>query len=351
MRKDTRAVAERTFSRVLVTGGAGFIGSNYVHYLLEQHPGYEVVVLDKLTYAGNLANLADLDHDLRYRFVQGDIADPAAVEQAIAGCDAVVNFAADSHVDRSLHDPGGFIHTDVYGVFVLLEAARAHGVKRFLQISTDEVYGHFPTGGESRESDRLRPRNPYSAAKAGGEMMVNAYVETYGLDAVITRGSNTFGPNQYPEKFIPLMITNAIEDRPLPIYGDGQQRRDWLYVRDHCAGVDLVLHRGATGAAYNLGGGNEQVNLAVARLILARLGKSEALLQHVGDRPGHDRRYALDTTQAEALGWEPRHDFSIMLAETIDWYAANESWWRAIKSGEFAEWYERNYAARGLHVG
>ena len=269
----------------------------------------------------------------------------------MAGCDAVVNFAADSHVDRSLHDPGGFIRTDVHGVFVLLEAARKHGVARFLQISTDEVYGHFPDGGESREGDRLRPRNPYSAAKAGGEMMVNAYVETYGLDCVITRGSNTFGQYQYPEKFIPLMITNAIEEKPLPIYGDGQQRRDWLYVRDHCTGVDLVLHRGVTGEAYNIGGGNEQVNLDVAKLILDRLGKSHDLMQHVGDRPGHDRRYALDTSKAEALGWEPRHDFSIMLAETIDWYAANEDWWRTIKSGEFAEWYNRNYAARGAHVG
>lgn len=340
----------RTFTRVLVTGGAGFIGSNYVHYLLERHPAYEVVVVDKLTYAGNLANLADRDGDPRLSFVRADIADPEAVDAAMRGCDAVVNFAADSHVDRSLHDPGGFIRTDVHGVFVLLEAARQHGVRRFLQISTDEVYGHFPRGGEAREEDRLRPRNPYSAAKAGGEMMVNAYVETHGLDAVITRGSNTFGPRQYPEKFMPLMITNALEDRSLPIYGDGLQRRDWLYVRDHCAGVDLVLHEGATGEAYNLGGGNEMVNLDVARMILDRLGKPHSLLQHVGDRPGHDRRYALSTAKAEALGWEPRHDFSIMLAETVDWYAANEGWWRPIKAGEFAEWYARNYAARGAHA-
>ena len=342
---------ELTFSRVMVTGGAGFIGSNYVHLLLEQYPNCEVVVVDKLTYAGNLANLADIADDPRYSFVEADIADPDAIERAMAGCDAVVNFAADSHVDRSLHDAGGFIRTDVHGVFVLLEAARKHGVKRFLQISTDEVYGHFPEGGESHEGDRLRPRNPYSAAKAGGEMMVNAYVETYGLDCAITRGSNTFGPYQYPEKFIPLMITNAIEGLPLPIYGDGQQRRDWLYARDHAAGVDIVLHRGVTGEAYNIGGGNEQVNLDVATMILDRLHKSHDLMQHVGDRPGHDRRYALDTSKAEALGWEPRHDFSIMLAETIDWYAANEEWWRAIKSGDFREWYQRNYGARGLHVG
>lgn len=343
--------AARSFKRVMVTGGAGFIGSNYVHYLLEQHPSYQVVVVDKLTYAGNLANLADLDGDPRYSFVQADIADEAAIDAAMQGCDAVVNFAADSHVDRSLHDPGGFIRTNVHGVWVLLEAARRHGVGRFLQISTDEVYGHFPEGGEADETHRLRPRNPYSAAKAGGELMVNAYVETHGLDAVITRGSNTFGPYQYPEKFMPLMITNAIEDQPLPIYGDGLQRRDWLFVRDHCAGVDLVLHRGATGEAYNIGGGNEMVNLDVAKLILDRLGKPHSLLRHVGDRPGHDRRYALSTAKAEALGWEPRHDFSVMLAETVDWYASHPAWWRAIKSGEFAEWYAKNYAARGVHVG
>lgn len=337
---------ERTFKRVMVTGGAGFIGSNYVHYLRDQHPDYEIVVADKLTYAGNLANLADLAGDPRYHFVQADIADPDEIDHAMRGCDAVVNFAADSHVDRSLHDPGGFIQTDVYGVFVLLEAARQHGVQRFVQVSTDEVYGHLPEGGDSRETDRLRPRNPYSAAKAGGEMLVNAYVETYGLDASITRGSNTFGPYQYPEKFMPLMITNALEDEPLPIYGDGQQRRDWLYVYDHCAGIDLVLHRGAPGDAYNLGGGNEQVNLDVAKLILDRLGKPHTLLRHVADRPGHDRRYALDTTKAEALGWEPRHDFSIMLAETVDWYATHQEWWRAIKAGEFRDWYTKNYALR-----
>lgn len=337
---------ERQYRRVMVTGGAGFIGSNYVRYLLEQHPAYDVVVVDKLTYAGNLANLAGLEDDPRYRFVHGDIADRVTVEAAMLGCDAVVNFAADSHVDRSLHDPGGFIQTDVYGVFVLLEAARQQGVARFLQVSTDEVYGHVPEGGASVETDRLRPRNPYSAAKAGGEMMVNAYVETHGVDAVITRGSNTFGPYQYPEKFMPLMITNAIAGEPLPIYGDGQQRRDWLYVLDHCAGVDLVLHHGVTGEAYNLGGGNEQVNLDVARLILARLGQPASLLRHVGDRPGHDRRYALDTSKAEALGWEPRHDFSVMLAQTIDWYAANQDWWRAIKAGEFRDWYAKNYAVR-----
>ncbi|HET8626197.1 MAG TPA: dTDP-glucose 4,6-dehydratase [Thermomicrobiales bacterium] len=346
VREESIVVAERQFRRVMVTGGAGFIGSNFVHYLLETYPAYRVVVVDKLTYAGNLANLADLEGDPRYSFVQADIADTEAIDRAMQGCDAVVNFAADSHVDRSLHDPGGFIQTDVFGVWVLLEAARRHGVARFLQVSTDEVYGHLPAGGASREDDRLRPRNPYSAAKAGGEMMVNAYVETHGLDAVITRGSNTFGPYQYPEKFMPLMITNALEDRPLPIYGDGQQRRDWLYVRDHCSGIALVLHRGATGEAYNVGGGNEQVNLDVARLILDRLGKPHSLLQHVADRPGHDRRYALDTAKTEALGWEPRHDFSVMLAETIDWYAAREDWWRPIKAGEFAEWYAKNYATR-----
>ncbi len=332
---------------ILVTGGAGFIGSNFVRYMLRQHPDYTVVVLDKLTYAGNLSNLLDVHDDPRYRFVRGDIADKHALADVLRDhkIDTLVNFAAESHVDRSILEPDAFIHTDVVGTYVLLEAARQFGLERMLQVSTDEVYGSIPVG-YFKEGDPLEPNSPYSASKAGGELMVRAYHETYGLNTVVTRGSNTFGPYQYPEKVAPLFITNAIEGEPLPLYGDGMQVRDWLYVEDHCAGIDLALHRGEAGEVYNLGGGNERHNIDVTHLILKLLGRPETLIRPVADRPGHDRRYALDCAKLKALGWSPKKDFETAMAETVAWYQQNEWWWRPIKSGDFKEYYKQQYGER-----
>ena len=332
---------------ILVTGGAGFIGSNFVRYMLRQHPDYKVVAYDKLTYAGNLNNLLDVHDDPRYKFVKGDIADKHMVEQTIREheIDTIVNFAAESHVDRSILQPDAFIHTDVVGTYILLEAAKQFGLARFHQVSTDEVYGSIPAGF-FKEGDPLEPNSPYSASKAGGELMVRAYRETYGLNVVVTRGSNTFGPYQYPEKVAPLFITNAIDGEPLPLYGDGMQVRDWLYVEDHCSGIDLVLHAGAPGETYNLGGGNERHNIAVTKLILKLLGKPESLIRPVQDRPGHDRRYALDCAKIQALGWRPSRDFETAMAETVAWYAQNEWWWRPIKSGEFKAYYQKQYGER-----
>lgn len=332
---------------LLVTGGAGFIGSNFVRHILRTTPDVRVVVFDKLTYAGNLDNLADVSSNPRYAFIRGDIADRGAVDRALReqAVDTIVNFAAESHVDRSILDPDAFVRTDVVGTYVLLEAARVFGVERFHQVSTDEVYGSIPEG-LFKETDGLQPNSPYAASKAGGEMMVRAYHETYGLNTVVTRGSNTFGPYQYPEKVAPLFITNAIEDQPLPLYGDGLQVRDWLYVDDHCEGIDWVLHHGEPGEVYNLGGGNEQRNLDVTRLILRLLDKPESLIRRVADRPGHDRRYALDGSKLAALGWRPKHDFEAAMAETVRWYREHKSWWRPIKSGEFREYYRRQYEGR-----
>ena len=331
--------------RLLVTGGAGFIGSNYVRYMLSKYPAYQVVVLDKLTYAGNLANLADVAGNPNYRFVRGDICDQALVDGLVAEVDAVVNFAAETHVDRSILDAGGFIQTDVYGTFVLLEAAKKHNIGRFLQVSTDEVYGDVSTGS-SVESDPFRPRSPYSASKAGGEMMVQAYHVTYGVPTLITRGSNNYGPYQYPEKLIPVLITNALEGQELPVYGDGKQIRDWLYVLDHCSAIDLVLHEGKLGEAYNVGGGNERENLDIVYQVLDLLGKPKSLVRFVKDRPGHDRRYSLDCAKLRGLGWAPSRDFEEELAETVRWYVANGAWWRPLKSGEYWEYYTSNYAGR-----
>ncbi len=330
---------------LLVTGGAGFIGSNFVRYVFTAHPDYRITVLDKLTYAGRLENLAEFAADPRFRFVRGDIADASVVNPLVAEVDAVVSFAAETHVDRSLLQPGSFITTDVYGVYVLLEAAKAYGLKRFLLVSTDEVYGQVLTGS-SKETDNLDPRSPYSASKAGGELLARAYFASYGVPVLVTRGSNTFGPYQYPEKMLPLFVTNAIDDQPLPLYGDGLNVRDWLYVMDHCSGIDLVLHRGQPGEAYNVGGGNERTNLEMTERILALLGKPRSLIRHVADRPGHDRRYSLDCTKIRALGWRPAHAFDDALASTVRWYAENQSWWRTIKSGEYAEYYRQQYAAR-----
>jgi len=332
---------------ILVTGGAGFIGANFTHYLLRHHPDYRVVVYDKLTYAGNLNNLRPVEADPRFTFVKGDIADWAAVEQAVRThqIDTIVNFAAETHVDRSILDPESAHRTNFTGTYVLLEIVRQLGLERFHQVSTDEVYGSIPVGF-FKEGDPLEPNSPYSASKAGGELMVHAYHVTYGLNTVVTRGSNTYGPYQYPEKVMPLFITNALDDEPLPLYGDGMQVRDWLYVEDHCSGIDLVLHEGKAGEVYNLGGGNERHNIEVTRMILSLLGKPESLIKRVADRPGHDRRYALDCTKIGALGWEPSHHFETGVAQTVDWYKANEWWWRPIKSGEFKAYYERQYAER-----
>ena len=331
--------------RILVTGGAGFIGSNFVRYVLT-HSDDEVVVLDKLTYAGNPANLADVSADTRYRFIHGDIADAETVAGAMRDVTAVVNFAAESHVDRSILDPDAFINTDVYGVYVLLEAARDSAIERFVHVSTDEVYGEIPLGSAS-ETAPLRPRSPYSASKAGGEMLVYAYHVTYGIPTIVTRGSNTFGPYQYPEKLLPVVITEAIDQRPIPVYGDGRQVRDWLYVEDHCSGIDAALRRGAPGEAYNVGGGNERHNIEVIHTLLDLLDRPRSLVQFVTDRPGHDVRYSLDSAKLAALGWTPSRSFDKALAETVAWYVEHEGWWRDLKSrAEYQKYFHSNYAGR-----
>ena len=332
--------------RFIVTGGAGFIGSNFVRMFLREHPDYEVTVLDKLTYAGNPENLADLKDNPRLRFVKGDICDAKLVEGLAAEADCILNFAAESHVDRSLLEPGAFIQTDVFGTWVLLEAARKHGHERFLQVSTDEVYGHV-WDGRSVETDPLAPRSPYSASKAGGEMQVWAYRDSFDLPVVVTRGSNNYGPFQYPEKIIPLFITNAIDDRPLPLYGNGAAVRDYIHVDDHCRGIDAVLHRGELGETYNLGAGGETSGIEVADAILSELGKPDTLKQFVEDRAGHDYRYCLDNAKVTDLDWAPEYDVASGIRQTVQWYLANEAWWRPLKSGEFWDFYKKNYKPAG----
>jgi dTDP-glucose 4,6-dehydratase len=333
--------------RVLVTGGAGFIGSCFARTLRAERSDAEIVVLDKLTYAGNLENLRLFDGDPLYRFVKGDIADPEAVADAMAGCDAVLNFAAETHVDRSLLSAGHFLDTDVKGVFVLLEEARKVGVERFIQISTDEVYGQILEGAFT-EADPLYPRNPYSAAKCGGDRLAYSFFASYGLPVIVTRASNNYGPYHYPEKLIPLFVTNAIDDLPLPLYGDGKYVRDWLYVEDHARALLFLLEKGTPGETYNVGGGNEVENIEITRRILSILGKPESLIRKVADRPGHDRRYALSTRKLEALGWKPTFDFEKGIESTVRWFVENEKWWRAIKErdAQFKEWYQKNYAER-----
>ena len=333
-------------SRVLVTGGAGFIGSNFAHHVLRRFPGAHVVVLDALTYAGRRENLDGLA-PARLTFMHGDIRDPAAVALAMEGCDLVVNFAAESHVDRSIESPGEFIQTDVHGVFVLCEEARRRGVRRFLQVSTDEVYGEVLEGAAT-EDWPLMPRSPYAASKAGGDRLAFAYWATYGLPVVVTRCSNNYGPRQYPEKLVPLFVTNAIEDQPLPVYGTGKNRRDWIHVEDHCAAlVALLAQPGVEGETFNIGAGNELDVLAMTEAILRLLGKPGSLVRHVEDRPGHDRRYALDSSKLTRLtGWRPAVSFEEGIRRTIEWYRENEAWWRPIKAGEFRAYYERAYGRR-----
>lgn len=328
--------------KILVTGGAGFIGSNFIRLILNKYDDYEVINLDKLTYAGNLENVKDVESNQNYRFVQGDICDGVVVDKIMNGVDAVVNFAAESHVDRSIGGPADFINTDVFGTYVLLEAARQHGVGRYLQISTDEVYGSIKDGSFTEE-DILEPSSPYSASKAGGDMQVMAYYTTFGLPTLITRSSNNFGPFQHPEKLIPLFITNAMENQALPLYGDGSNVRDWIYVTDNCEGIDMVLHKGEVGQIYNIGGGNERDNITITRMILEILGKSEDLIRPVRDRPGHDFRYSIDCSKAKTLGWQPAHDFESALKETVDWYVNNRWWWEKQKGEEFQEYYKQQY--------
>jgi len=335
---------------LLITGGAGFIGSNFVRYMLHKYPDYRLVVLDKLTYAGNLDNLQDVQADFggRYVFVRGDICDAEAVDAVMRQheIDAIVNFAAETHVDRSLMEAGSFIQTDVFGTYTLLEAAKTYGVERYHQVSTDEVYGEISPGYSSVETDRLHTRSPYSASKAGGDLMCIAYFTSFDVPVTITRGANNIGPYQYPEKVVPLFVTNAIDDMPLPLYGDGRQMRDYQYVLDHCEGIDVVLHRGQVGEIYNVGTGAETENIVMARAVLDLLGKPHSLIQPVADRPGHDRRYSLKCDKLKALGWKSAHDFGRALEKTVRWYVENEWWWRKIKSGEYMAYYRQMYEGR-----
>jgi dTDP-glucose 4,6-dehydratase len=335
---------------VLVTGGAGFIGSNFVRHTLKTHPSYRVKNLDKLTYSGNLDNLGDVADDPRYEFVRGDIADSAVVRPLVDKADVVVNFAAESHVDRSIDDPRVFLRSNIEGPYELLEAARASGVERFLQVSTDEVYGEVMSGS-SVEGDPLAPRSPYAASKAAGELLVQSYHVTYGVPTIVTRGSNTIGPHQYPEKVVPLFITNALDDEPLPIYGPGTAVRDYLHVDDHCRGIDHALHHGTPGQAYNVGAGNEVNTLELSTAILGALGKPHSLVNHVKDRPGHDQRYSVDTKRLRDAGWRLHHPFEESLGMTIDWYQRNRAWWQPIKQGDYARWYERHYGSGAVSDG
>ena len=330
--------------KMLVTGACGFIGSNFVRYALSVRPGLRIVALDKLTYAGNMENLGDLLGDDRLEFVRGDVCDADLVARLMGGAASVAHFAAESHVDRSIHDPRPFLETNVIGTATLLAEARRHPGLRYLQVSTDEVYGSLGETGAFTEETPLQANNPYSASKAGADLLVRAYQRTYGLDAVVTRCDNNYGPWQFPEKVVPLFISNAIEDKPLPLYGDGLNVRDWIYVTDHCRAILLALEKGRAGEVYNLGAGHEVTNLELARTILRLLGKPDSLIAFVKDRPGHDRRYALEAAKARReLGWAPEVGFEEGMARTIEWYRTHQEWWRRVKSGEYQEYYRRHY--------
>ena len=332
---------------ILVTGGAGFIGSNFVRYMLDKYKHYNIIVLDALTYAGNRENLKDLESDPRFFFYHGDIKDEKVVNNLVSNVDTIVNFAAETHVDRSIHEAGMFIETDIKGTFVLLEAAKKYKIERFLHISTDEVYGSIDSGSFN-EKDALMPNSPYSASKGGGDLLVRSYYTTYNIPVIISRSSNNYGPYQYPEKLIPLFITNAIDNLQLPLYGDGKNVRDWIYVEDNCSGVDTVLHKGEPGQIYNIGGGNERENIFITDIILKLLDKPKSLIKYVKDRPGHDRRYSISTEKIKNLGWKPEHDLKSGLEKTVKWYVENENWWRRIKEkqDEYKRFYEAQYQDR-----
>ncbi|MGM1021343.1 MAG: dTDP-glucose 4,6-dehydratase [Bacillota bacterium] len=334
--------------KILVTGGAGFIGSNFVLYMLKHHLDYEIVNVDALTYAGNLENLKSIEDHPKHSFLKADITDAQAIDQLMQqGIDVVVNFAAESHVDRSILEPEVFVKTNVLGTQVLLDAAKKYNVTKFVQVSTDEVYGSLGETGLFTEETPLQPNSPYSASKAGGDLLVRAYHETFGLPVNITRCSNNYGPYQFPEKLIPLMISRALSDQQLPIYGDGLNIRDWLYVEDHCSAIDLVIHQGKLGEVYNIGGNNERTNVHIVKTVLEELCKPESLISYVQDRPGHDRRYGIDPTKTmNELGWKPKHSFETGIKETIRWYLDNEEWWTRIQSGEYQQYYAKQYGSR-----
>lgn len=334
--------------KLLVTGGAGFIGSNFVLYMLQQYPEYEIINVDSLTYAGNLENLKSVENNPKHTFVKADITDAKTMDELVSqGVDVIVNFAAESHVDRSILEPDVFVKTNVLGTQVLLDAARKYEITKFVQVSTDEVYGTLGDTGFFTEKTPLEPNSPYSASKAGGDLLVRAYHETFGLPVNITRCSNNYGPYQFPEKLIPLMISKALADESLPIYGDGLNVRDWLYVEDHCSAIDLVIHKGNNGEVYNVGGHNERTNIQIVKTILEQLGKPESLITFVKDRPGHDRRYGIDPTKImNELGWKPKHNFETGIKETIEWYLQNKEWWTRIQSGAYQEYYAKQYGDR-----
>jgi dTDP-glucose 4,6-dehydratase len=333
--------------KLLVSGGAGFIGSNFIRYIFGSHPDWQLTNLDKLTYAGNLENLKDVEKLPGYKFIKGDIADRELVDGALkSGCDCIVNFAAESHVDRSIMDASPFVDTNIKGAQVLLEGARDHKVQRFLQVSTDEVYGSRDEGYFT-ESSPLNPSSPYSASKAAADLLCLAYYKTHGLPVLITRCTNNYGPFQFPEKLIPLIITNLLEDKPVPVYGDGLNRRDWIYVEDHCRALEAVILKGRPGQVYNIAGGQESANLEIIKMLLGIMGKPEKLITFVNDRPAHDRRYAIDCSKINGeLGWVPRYSLEKALQGTVDWYLGNQAWWRNIKSGEYSEYYDRMYLNR-----
>jgi dTDP-glucose 4,6-dehydratase len=317
--------------KILVTGGCGFIGSNFIRQMLKKYPAYKIVNLDKLTYCGNPDNLRDVALDKRYAFIKGDICDKKVVEKVVKGCNVVINFAAESHVDKSIEDASEFIRTNIHGVYVLLEASKKHNIKRFIQISTDETYGSI-IKGSFKETSPIRPNSPYSAAKAGGDHLAMAYYTTFKTPVIITRSSNNFGPYQYPEKVIPLFITNLLENKSVPLYGDGMNVRDWLYVMDNCSAIDLVLHKGKIGEVYNIGGNFEIPNIELTKIILKNLGKTDKMICYVADRLGHDRRYSLDSSKIRKLGWKPSKNFNIAIKETINWYKNNTTWWQKLKA-------------------